>query len=848
MKQVHLARKLAVIITFMGFHGAQSQSVDEILLDSARAGNSLRLGQALIEANPNSKDEDGTPAIVLAAKSGDFESVKLLLWRGANADAKDAKGKSARDVLDLTQPGAEPLDLIIRCYSFLGQNARLHGKVKQPELVVINDNYIDHTHSLLKDSYLTNNAELRGKSGIDDDSNGFIDDVYGWNVMDDKPSLYPQLAIEGTKESSAFLSNLMSDFQKITQGLVSKEESENIQTRLTQTYTNPLVSQIGYENLYSAKLNLNDWAYANMLFSASHGTHVAGIVKEASGGVAKIHGCAMQSLNPSDSSLSLSYESIITAAKKHARYEDFALEILIAYRNQSVRVGRRASDYLKNVGAGVVNMSWTKSDQLYTNLANSCISLYKEHGNDPNSMAAKNNPRGLQGLNRLALEFKAVNAAAFALTFAENPDILFVIAAGNDASNNDLKLPAPAYLSRFLPNVLTIASHNKNNKLSSFSNYGIRSVQLAANGEAVESSLLAQLKGVMSGTSMAAPRVAGVASAIRKQFPQLSASEVARILIASATKEPSLAKSVLSSGVLNPENAIVTATNWKSNSFEAIAAESALASRERGPDTPQLTKEVTAAVADQPSEPANKLAPDGKQWKLTNVAGFSPNWKYTASTNAPLGDQVLDIKKEFNIEWVKSYWEKGFHISSVAGDANGWNIVMSNGVKSGQKILGYKFDQQGITDAMKSGSRMTHVAGWQNSWVFIFDDASTLGEQRYSTPTPFNDKRKEWVQKLWKEGYAITSVAGDDQPKDENDGFIFVMSKNSGYSEQSIFGPGPWPEKEIAAELKLGKHINNVAGYKGAYIVVMSKGIGYSLQESSPDTNEGVADWIRARF
>ena len=69
-------------------------------------------------------------------------------------------------------------------------------------------------------------------------------------------------------------------------------------------------------------------------------------------------------------------------------------------------------------------------------------------------------------LENLALELSVADAAMFATLFYENPDVLFVIAAGNATEDNDKGLPSPQYLSRFFPNVITVASHGASGALS----------------------------------------------------------------------------------------------------------------------------------------------------------------------------------------------------------------------------------------------------------------------------------------------------------------------------------------------------------------------------------------------
>jgi subtilisin family serine protease len=141
-----------------------------------------------------------------------------------------------------------------------------------------------------------------------------------------------------------------------------------------------------------------------------------------------------------------------------------------------------------------------------------------------------------------------------AIQAAGNAGIMFVAAAGNSAANNDL---SPQYPASFgLPNEVSVAASDSNNNLGVFSDYGANSVNLAAPGVSIYSTLPGGKYGFLSGTSMATPEVAGVAALAWAADPNATVAQVRNALLQGVDKIPALAGKVSSGGRLDAYNTL----------------------------------------------------------------------------------------------------------------------------------------------------------------------------------------------------------------------------------------------------------------------------------------------------
>lgn len=141
------------------------------------------------------------------------------------------------------------------------------------------------------------------------------------------------------------------------------------------------------------------------------------------------------------------------------------------------------------------------------------------------------------------------------------PDIFFVIAAGNIATStpqpdNDQTAVYPSQLTKDLDNVISVANTTSSDELSSTSHYGATSVDIAAPGTGIYSTIPTSSYGTMSGTSMATPMVASAVAVMRAVNPNISAKEIKDTLCSSSDKLSALTGKVISGGRLNAYNAV----------------------------------------------------------------------------------------------------------------------------------------------------------------------------------------------------------------------------------------------------------------------------------------------------
>jgi len=158
-----------------------------------------------------------------------------------------------------------------------------------------------------------------------------------------------------------------------------------------------------------------------------------------------------------------------------------------------------------------------------------------------------------------------------AIAYAESRNVVFVTSAGNDGLNNDISSSYPG--SYRLPNQITVGAIDAAGNLASFSDYGATTVDLVAPGVNILSTVPGGFASY-SGTSMAAPFVAGVASLVYSLHPELTAPQIVQRILATAKPVAGAIGKTVTGGMVSAYNAVnfnnIISTTSNPNPGDAI--------------------------------------------------------------------------------------------------------------------------------------------------------------------------------------------------------------------------------------------------------------------------------------
>jgi subtilisin family serine protease len=219
--------------------------------------------------------------------------------------------------------------------------------------------------------------------------------------------------------------------------------------------------------------------------------------------------------------------------------------------------------------------------------------------------------------------------------------ILFVVSAGNDSSNND---QTPVYPSSYyLPNVISVEATTDDDVRASFSSYGPRTVHVGAPGQSVLSTYFNSGYATLSGTSMAAPHVAGVAALLKAQTPARDWRAIRNLILSSADPVAALANTTVTGARVNAAEA----THCTDSPFFGVLQPLATTVGGQAATIAVLDVNCAAAAGGKlrvnvtPGGPRLKLRDNGMDADLARADGiYSSAWTPAAVTH----DTTLTLK------------------------------------------------------------------------------------------------------------------------------------------------------------------------------------------------------------
>ena len=168
-----------------------------------------------------------------------------------------------------------------------------------------------------------------------------------------------------------------------------------------------------------------------------------------------------------------------------------------------------------------------------------------------------------QGANVINASYIGYSYSHFeieALQSAQDANVIVVAAAGNDSADID---QTPSYPSAYnLANVLSVAATDSADDLTSFSNYGIKTVDLAAPGSNIYTTTVGNGFRSTNGTSFASPQVAGIAALMRTVFPAISVQTLRLMMMEGTDAISSLAGKAVTGGRANAFSALSAQIPW----------------------------------------------------------------------------------------------------------------------------------------------------------------------------------------------------------------------------------------------------------------------------------------------
>lgn len=422
-------------------------------------------------------------------------------------------------------------------------------------IVAVVDAGVDVYHPDLQGQLWINEDEIAG-NGLDDDNNGYVDDVYGWNFIGGKDSSVGHDTYELTrqyvslKEKYGMTASSIDDEEEYQRYIAIREEFKVQRNEAKQYFEFFKQVQLGIadlediygDNISSEQLESHQSSSRNeelarlMLFVTAQEMKGAYDHKE-------VKAEFTEAFDHYDYLFNYGYNPNFDPRDIVGdNYEDASERF---YGNNVVYYGDKFSSHGTHV-AGIIAANRLNEEGAMGVCQNARImSLRVVPNGDERDKDVANAiyyavENGARIINMSFGKAYAHNTQVVkdAFAYAKKQGVLLVHGAGNEAANNDMSDNYPNdYNGEFQSVWLEVgaSSWEKSPRmLASFSNYGQNSVDIFAPGVSIYSTMPEEQYDAIDGTSMASPVVAGVAALIWSYFPDFSAEEVRQIIVDSS--------------------------------------------------------------------------------------------------------------------------------------------------------------------------------------------------------------------------------------------------------------------------------------------------------------------------
>lgn len=475
-------------------------------------------------------------ALTLSLSANAQTTEKVAVAKKGALTENELKRWSHLDLVKDSIPGMS----VDKVYSEL-----LKGKTSTPVIVGIVDSGVDIEHEDLKSVIWTNKKEIPGNK-IDDDKNGYVDDINGWNFLGNitKENYEYERIINNKKlvDEATYLKAKAINDGKIEEANQTKFQIElalNGTKKADETLTK-LLGKPTYTAEELDKIESTDQevvqSVAIMKQMLAYGLSVADLKKEIEKELESY--IKIQS----GENLKTNYRKILGDNPDNIKDTKYGDNNVMGPDKEEILHGTHVAGIVAQVrnnkfgGDGIAN-----NVQILTVRAVPDGDEYDKDIALGIRYAVDNGAKVING--SFGKAFSPHKQWVYdAIKYAESKDVLIVHAAGNDAKDIDKEDNFPNdsddKVTEFADNMITVGALNYEygtNVVADFSNYGKLNVDVFAPGVKIYASTPNNTYQFLQGTSMAAPNVAGVAALIRSYYPALTAKQVKRILMESGT-------------------------------------------------------------------------------------------------------------------------------------------------------------------------------------------------------------------------------------------------------------------------------------------------------------------------